>query len=392
MNKMPNRLLLSLMLMLALPCMLAAEKENYDKKKAAKEEREKKEALEKRLAEEQEIKARFGYSVNDITAHLVIVSCSGAQGRSSGSGFVALLDGKPYLFTNQHVILGADTISFKATAGGALKPRGVELSTTRDIARLPLSEAEGLAISKNMAIGAPIAVFGNSEGGGVATELYGKVTSVSAELVEVSADFVSGNSGSPVLNLDKEVIGIASYVSSSSDDEDGSDTRRFCYRLTGNQWTSVDWKKYNDKFGKLYRDNEALVEATFEVANQWYQDPFNRVSADNHPDSELRKWSTSHNHMVNRIMRMREQGTATPHELENVNKQISKDLVDSSEDLAKVCRDRSKRLRMLAKQRGLTGFLRDEFNRLSGRLESAARNLDAYGEKLAKFKFFHFAE
>ena len=77
------------------------------------EEKEKQEALEKRLAEEKEIKAQFEYSFNDVSDHIVTVSCSGPYGRSSGSGFIASLDGKNYLFTNQHVILGAEKISFK---------------------------------------------------------------------------------------------------------------------------------------------------------------------------------------------------------------------------------------------------------------------------------------
>ncbi len=381
-----NIKLLNLILALALSCMSTlAEKEDSDK-----EEKESKEALEKRLAEEQEIKALFEYSFNDVADRIVTVSCQSSRGRSSGSGFIAKMNGKTYLFTNQHVILGADKISFKTTTGKSLRPRGVQVSTTLDIARLPLEETDGLVISKNMAMDAPIAVFGNSEGGGVATELYGKITNIGAEVVEVSADFVSGNSGSPVLNLDREVIGIASYVSWNTGDEDGSKTQRFCYRLTNSKWQSINWKKYNDKYGKLHRDNQELVDSIFEIVDTWYANPFNRMSADGHPDSGLQKWSTSHNHMINRIGRMREKGRATHHELDNVNKQIRKDMLDSAEDLSTVCRNRARQMRLLAKQKELTGYLRDEFNSFADRLEKNANYIDTYGNTLSKKDFFSF--
>lgn len=375
------------MLALALSCLPAlAEKEDDDDKKK----KESKEAIEKRIAEEKEIKAQFDYSFNDISDRIVTVSCQSSRGRSSGSGFIAKMDGKTYLFTNQHVILGADKISFKTTTGKSLRPRGVQVSTTLDIARLPLEGTDGLAITKNMAMDAPIAVFGNSEGGGVATELYGKVTGVGADVVEVSADFVSGNSGSPVLNLDREVIGIASYVRWERKDDDGSKTQRFCYRLTNSQWKSINWKKYNDKYGKLHCDNQELVDSIFEIIDNWYAAPYGRMSADNHPDSGLRKWSTSHNHMINRIGRMREQGRATQHELDNVNKRIKKDMRDSAEDLSAVCRNRARQMRLLANQKDLTGYLRDEFNGFANQLEKNANYIDVYGNTLAKKNFFHF--
>ncbi len=380
-----------LLLLLALSSVPVIAEEGEKDKSEEQSEREKQEALEERLAKEKEIKAQFEYSFNDISSKLVTISCESSIGRSSGSGFIATLEGKTYLFTNQHVILGTDKISFKTAAGEMLRPRSVELATSRDIARLLLADGtEGFGITGKMSIGSPIGVFGNSEGGGVATELYGKVTSVGADVVEVSADFVSGNSGSPVLDLNQEVFGIASYVESYSDDEDGSKTRRFCYRLTGNRWKSVNWKKYNTKYGKLYRDNEQLIDSIFEIANIWYDDPFIRMTADNHPESGLRKWSIEHNRVINRIMRMSDQGTATPHQLENTNKRIRQDMGDSAEALSAVCRKRARQMRMLSQQRELTDFLREEFESFATRLEYAAGRIDRYGKHLSNYNFFHF--
>jgi len=383
---------LSIAILLLLTCLssLAGDDTKTELSDEQKEEKRKEQA-ERRLAEEKEVKPLFEYSLNDVSGKIVTVSCTGARGRSSGSGFVAMLDGKPYLFTNQHVILGTDTIRFKTADGQTLRPRSVELATTRDIARLLLADGtEGFEITGKMAIGAPIVVFGNSEGGGVATELYGKVTAVAAEVVEVSADFVAGNSGSPILNLDQEVIGIATYVRSYSDDEDGSKTRRFCYRLTGNEWKSVNWKKYNGKYGKLYHENEALVDSVLEVANTWYELPFGRMAANDHPDADLRKWSKEHNRMINLIMRLSDKRTCSQHELDNTNKRIRKDMQDSATALSAVCRKRARQMRMLSKQREFSGFLRDEFETFAARLDITAWEIDLFGKKLAKINFFHF--
>ena len=275
-----------------------------DKEAAEKTEQELEEAKEKREEAEAEIKAQFSYTFNDVYDKLVIIECKGKHGSWSGSGFVAAMDGKTYLFTNQHIVLGADTISFKTAKGEVLRPRAVELSATRDIARLLLEDQDAFAVSDNASMGAPLAVFGNSEGSGVATELFGKITGVGAELVEVSAEFVSGNSGSPVLNQDQEVIGIASYVrySTPSRMKEGTQfenkVRRFCYRLTNVRWARVNWKKYNAEYGYTYRENEAMVETIFNVVNRLYDEPFGRVT-ENHTDSTLARWSNQHNRAVN---------------------------------------------------------------------------------------------
>ena len=348
------------------------------------------------LAEDQEsgkaVKKQFAYSFNDIHDNLVVIEHDIAV----GSGFVAKMDGRYYIFTNQHVIMGGDRIRFKTASGKVLRPKKVELSATRDIARLLLDTDSGFEIADSLKMDAPVGVFGNSDGGGVATELYGKVTSVGSELVEVSADFVSGNSGSPVLNLDQEVIGIASFVRFSTDKKTKDDeepetiTRRFCYRLTGMQWKAVNWKKYNDKYGAAYLKNDALIDEIFDIIWAWLNNPYIKVSTENHPDPGLLKWAKNHNQVVNRIERMAEKGSATPHQLDNTNKQIRNDLIDSADALSKVCTSQARQMRFFSSQKELTGFLRKEFLRLAERLDNAGELLDDFGKELESFNYFHF--
>jgi hypothetical protein len=333
-----------------------------DKNKESSEEIQKKETdkknadeITKKEKEEAEIKVQFNYSLNDILDKLVIINCSGKNGRSAGSGFIAKMDGKSYLFTNQHVIFGTDRISFKTIEGKTLKPRGVELSQSRDIARLLLADdVEGFEISEKVLMDAPIAIFGNSEGGGVATELYGKTTGIGADLVEVSAEFVSGNSGSPVLDRDQKVIGIASYVrfASTSRITKGTrfenKTRRFCYRISGNEWVKVNWKSYNEKYGKAYVANEQFVNGVIHIFEQWGEDVKGTIELSASSSRRLENWVQSHNALIAAKNR---QGS---------RRSFLGKYVKSTKSLSHICTTKANQIRLFSKDRNLTDFLRNE--------------------------------
>jgi hypothetical protein len=363
-----------LAIMLLLPAFLSGPASAGEAEKAADEqpaEKEKPEAEEPE-AEDAGIKESFPFSFNDVADHLVIIECRSEAGKSAGSGFVAKMDGKTYIFTNQHVIMGADRIEFQTVSGEQLNDsiRGVELSLRRDIARILIEDREALTISKSVLMGVPLAVFGNSEGGGVATELYGEVTGVGAELVEVTAEFVSGNSGSPVINRDREVIGIASYVKFSQPTRmtEGTPfedkTRRFCYRLTGDKWVKVNWKKYNEKYGKPYQETVMMVETVFALISGLFEEPFGRVK-ESYPDADLARWSSQHNRAVS------SSGT-----------QRRREVGKSTKALSNYCERKARVLEMKLESRDLTGFLRDEFETYLYLLEYASEAIDFFNTKL----------
>ncbi len=333
--------------------------------------------------------AKVPYSFNDVASCIVIIKCRSETGRWSGSGFVAQVDGKTYIYTNQHVIMGADQIEFRTVNGEDLKPSTVELSRERDIARLVIADREeALAISSNLAIDAPLAVFGNSEGGGVATELYGKVTGVTSDLVEVSAEFVSGNSGSPVLNAEKEVIGIASYVQFSSPSEDSdekdksrfeSKVRRFCYRLTNVEWFPVNWRPYNDKYGKPYVLTQSTFESVVAIINGCIEDPLERVPSDGYRDIGLTSWSTTHNKMVDRLNIIRKQGFT-----QTQWKKLRNEYYDSAHGLANIAHRHAMKLAGESDDAALSGFLKAELDSYAYNLEYASRVIDYVGKTVAE--------
>ena len=106
MKKHPYKLIFSLTALCLLHHLPTYGKVDSQNKDDAEKEKKKQVALEKRLAEEKEVKSQFDYTFNDIDTCIVTISCSGEHGRSSGSGFIANMEGRTYLFTNQHVIYG----------------------------------------------------------------------------------------------------------------------------------------------------------------------------------------------------------------------------------------------------------------------------------------------
>lgn len=348
--------------------------------------------------EELEIRQQFNYSFNDISDNLVIIESQSELGDCAASGFIAKADGKTYIFTNQHVIMGMDSICFKSLTGKRLKPKAVELSATRDIARLLIDEqsAPTLTLSERPEMNIPIAVFGNSEGGGVATEIYGMVNGVGADLVEVSAEFVAGNSGSPVLNPDKQVIGIASYVHFTLQNEMNEGTkfekkaRRFCYRLSHVDWVLVNWRRYNEKHGKPYLVVKDTVESIFDIIDEWANDPFGRVPSRNYPDSGLNHWASIHNRMVDRISDWADEGSMTQSELDNTNKRVRKEIQASAHSLSTVCKRLSKHMKKRSLNPDLTGFLRDEFESYADALDYASLAVDLLGEEFSTINYFRF--
>lgn len=365
----PPKPLHYLLLFLLICTPLFAEQTDAEKKDAAKKEKaeKKKKNSEKKqqAAEEKAIKEQFSYSFNDIRDHLVIIE----HETGTGSGFVAKMGEHYYIFTNQHVIFGANKISFTTISGKKLRPKKVELSAERDIARLLLDSDEGLVVSSQIKMDAPVGVFGNSDGAGVATELYGKINGIGGELIEVSALFVAGNSGSPVLNLDQEVIGIASYVRFSSNNRTKkgtqfeNKTRRFCYRLADTKWIPVNWTKYNKKYGTFYFKNQQLIQCLENIYSDWKNDLSVMVSLNTESDRRMLSWSQTHNDMIQKH--------------QNKGK-FAAEYSKSLTKLSSLCKNESNRTKrfLTEEDQQLTGFLRDEFKRQSNTLSSYQKLCD----------------
>ncbi len=195
-----------------------------------------------------------GFSFKDYSRNMVLVE--GDEG--VGTGFIGRMLDKPYLFTNTHVISGNKTIKARTLDGRELKLGGLSVAETYDVSvfqQMTITEG-GLEIIKNadseVSIGDDVVVLGNSLGGGVVTQIPGKVTGLGPELVEVDAKFVSGNSGSPVIHVKTgKVIGIATFVTIRKMETVGKDSkfnnveRHFAYRLDNvPTWRNTTWAAF----------------------------------------------------------------------------------------------------------------------------------------------------
>lgn len=172
---------------------------------------------------------------------------------SVGTGFLAEYDGKIFLFTNLHVLDGNKLIKCKTIDGKELQLGKLLASTDYDLAAIELpQEKKGLQFQQNIEssvnIGDEVFVFGNSFGGGVATDLSGKVLAIGPQVLETDVKFVSGNSGSPIISKKShKVLGIASYCSIRKANDFGKDSkfnnveRRFAYRTDNNPgWQTMN--------------------------------------------------------------------------------------------------------------------------------------------------------
>lgn len=134
---------------------------------------------------------------------------------SVGSGFILEMDGQCYLVSNEHVIRSGPPISAKLVDGQEILIGALEVAEDRDLVRFQIEEGTYSPLSASTQlpiIGESVYVFGNSDGGGVLTSLSGKILGIGPDLIELDAQFVCGNSGSPIISSSGSVLGVATYA------------------------------------------------------------------------------------------------------------------------------------------------------------------------------------
>lgn len=168
-------------------------------------------------------------------------------GDSAGSGFIVRENGVVYLYTNRHVVDNRGKTKIRVAGNNRIKCSSLEYARNMDIARARVLNWKDIKSDILEFRASPpnldekIMVVGNSDGLGVQTLGKGTVLGISTDedIIEISAEIVSGNSGGAVLDSTGQVVGVATFALKLENDWIKAGTRyararRFALRPQGN--------------------------------------------------------------------------------------------------------------------------------------------------------------
>jgi hypothetical protein len=339
------------------------------------------------------IKQEMGLSLNDVSKSLVTITTSSG---AAGTGFIVKdpKDQKIYLYTNQHVVRECDNFKAATSDNREIKLGTFLVSASRDIVRFLLPEEDpknALDLAENVTAEEPIAVFGNSGGGGVFTSIYGRVVGVGPDRLEVSAKFIPGNSGSPVLNKDKKVVGIATYATQRRAKADWtvkgtrfSQVRRFAFKVDASvKWVPMQWASYQ-KMASHIADDKKSMKDVFDVAVKWVQAPYDKMTKDC-SEMDLKMWVKNHNKFAAKLDRAIAKGYASDAKMKAINKVSKAQTIKNYKSLSSICSRRAMGIKRNVQKYGkaLTPYLKEAMLSNAKQFESMAKEIEAYGKNIS---------
>ena len=221
-------------------------------------------------------------STNPEHALVVIITETG-----KGTGFVASIGGTNYIITNTHVLSATPSFECYTVSGQLLTTGRIDFEANNDLARIQVKEFSGTPLliraSPAPQLGEQIKVYGNSKGANVITEISGKVLGSGPAEIEVSAEFVEGNSGSPIVDTDGLVLGVATYITEGEPTRISANTRyaearRMGIRLTefNSSWMPISFSSFYKQSAMLY-DINTLINHFLEVQKMMFTEKEKRI-------------------------------------------------------------------------------------------------------------------
>lgn len=150
---------------------------------------------------------------------------------SEGSGFIIHAQG--IVVTNSHVVSGAETVKVKLKDGREFLGTDIKTDPRTDVAIVRIKSDEPLPTVKLgnsdsaevgdwvVAIGSPFGLEATVTAGIVSAKGRGPNITEREDFIQTDAAINPGNSGGPLLNLDGEVIGVNTAISTRSGGYDG---------------------------------------------------------------------------------------------------------------------------------------------------------------------------
>lgn len=155
------------------------------------------------------------------------------HGGQGGIGTGVIIDAKGVILTNNHVVEGRNDVTVRLHDGREFKATEIETDPNTDLAIVHIEGAEDLKPAKLgnsdqvqvgdwvLALGHPFGLEGTLTSGIVSAKGRGIGMPARATFIQTDAAINPGNSGGPLINLDGEVIGINTAISSSSGGNQG---------------------------------------------------------------------------------------------------------------------------------------------------------------------------
>ena len=159
--------------------------------------------------------------------------CHGAPPGESGLGSGLIIDALGVILTNAHVVRDGREITVRLHDGREYKAIKVHTDPKADLAVLRIEGAEHLTAAKLgnsdelevgdwvLALGNPFGLEGTVTAGIISAKGRGIGLNERESFIQTDAAINPGNSGGPLVNLDGEVIGINTAISSNSGGNEG---------------------------------------------------------------------------------------------------------------------------------------------------------------------------
>jgi len=152
---------------------------------------------------------------------------------SGGLGSGVIIDSKGTILTNNHVVAGAGKVSVQLQDGREFEAVDIHRDPRTDLAVFRIDGASGLTPAKLgdsdkaevgdwvLALGGPFGLEGTVTAGIISAKGRGLGIAEREDFIQTDAAINPGNSGGPLVNLDGEVVGINTAISSRSGGNQG---------------------------------------------------------------------------------------------------------------------------------------------------------------------------
>jgi hypothetical protein len=293
-------------------------------------------------------------------------------------GFLANMDGNQYVLTNTQLISGHPRFTLSTLSGTMLRPSKIELSATRDLARIQVESDAGLNLATAVPDDTEIVLAGFNSSQSSYSEMGGIVQNATEERFDITSAFGKENCGSPVLTAKMEACGIASNIDyyTNTGLSWGPASRTFIYRIEGDSWFAPNWKQYDTLFGKPLRSADSFRQQVYGLAGNWMKNLKSRIETEEDLPLEVQRWIKQHNGMVSNL----EDKRSSSKKGSDPNKSFRKDFSDSCSALVAMCEAKAKTLAFVAEQKNTTPFTSNEFMWRSRELMLFVRVIRAFEE------------